>query len=962
MASLAAHNLDSSSRNLDSMRSLTLFRTPNLVELNLSCNNIREIEGLESLVNLHRLILSFNKITSLQGIADAASSKLYYIDLKGNLINDFAQLEYLAVIPSLKELVLKSSDPASTIINPICKHPHYSQRVLQILPFISHLDNPTIQSFPDLEAEFEFSDPIIEHKIPQDASIDNRLFHRLERIEETMHSLAHNQQPSHSPQQHSPQYYKTTEPANTTNAQMIQYFQAVLDKLDQTRNEVHRRDHLTSVEAESDVTAAARERILSLEAKVASLGKSLNERVHADALRSEALGMMAQAAPSDDESTDGGATIPIKIPTRIPKPSEPGRKLVWKQQNPSVKAEPTQLDQTKPSSHTSGSTNPQTAQPATSDNMAALLKSLETEKQKYSDNERRYASEIVALNEKLALAEVNASEEKKTRIHVQESMKALQESTALRAENHALVLKEVNQSLEKETAAKQSAEQAAKLLEQKLEESQNQVTKTLSELTALQASFQEAERDKEALAKQVLQDREERKAFENEMGQELDAYRRSIRKLSKSKLQLESAIQAMQTDRLDFEKRSAEAQSTAISEAVSKTRNELDARYREEKERLEKQVLQKSEEIRVKEDEFQNSIKKEHKKYTELYKAFQEIAEESNQMSKALEESAKSEHDLRTVARELTHLVKDQKLKIAELMRKNEASFVVFEEKCNSMETQLKTLENAKLDLERMKRELDACKETLSERQSRIEALEAEKQIISRSVIEQASNLNHEIQSLHAKVKQLEAGLLEKQAAREEAEQNLDNKTRDHSAVLQDINTRESKLEDSLSKEKKKVRELTNELISQNEAFESLQSAFEDCKNERDALHSEVLKVSEKLQERNTSIAHIELEVSRVKSVFAAKEAKLVQERDDLLRTREISVDEVKRHYEAQMSRLKGMERERDSLFETTKRLKLQVTELETAQDAKTQELKRISQEMERQKLKFIKLKEAMDF
>ncbi|KAJ3395939.1 hypothetical protein HDU80_010140 [Chytriomyces hyalinus] len=210
-------------------------------------------------------------------------------------------------------------------------------------------------------------------------------------------------------------------------------------------------------------------------------------------------------------------------------------------------------------------------------------------------------------------------------------------------------------------------------------------------------------------------------------------------------MQLESAIQVMQTDRLDFEKRTAEVQSTAISEAVSKTRNELDARHREEKERLEKQVVQKNEEIRVKEDELQRAVKKEHKKYTELFKAFQEIAEESNQMSK----SAKSEHDLRAVARKLKHLVKDQKLKIAELMSKNEASM----------------------------------------------------------------------------------------------------------------------------------------------------SAFEECKNERDALHSDVLKVSEKLQERNTSIAHLELEESKVKSVFAAKEAKLVQERDDLLRTREISVDEVKRHY-----------------------------------------------------------------
>ncbi|TPX57504.1 hypothetical protein CcCBS67573_g09246 [Chytriomyces confervae] len=284
-------------------------------------------------------------------------------------------------------------------------------------------------------------------------------------------------------------------------------------------------------------------------------------------------------------------------------------------------------------------------------------------------------------------------------------------------------------------------------------------------------------------------------------------------------MQLESAIQVMQTDRLDFEKRTAEVQSTAISEAVSKTRNELDARHREEKERLEKQVVQKNEEIRVKEDELQRAVKKEHKKYTELFKAFQEIAEESNQMSK----SAKSEHDLRAVARKLKHLVKDQKLKIAELMSKNEAS------------------------------------------------------------MSQASAYLFSMQE---------------------------------------------------------------QLISQHEAFESLRSAFEECKNERDALHSDVLKVSEKLQERNTSIAHLELEESKVKSVFAAKEAKLVQERDDLLRTREISVDEVKRHYK--MSRLKGMERERDCLFETTKRLKLQVTELETAQDAKIQELKCTSQETDR--------------
>ncbi|KAJ3093474.1 hypothetical protein HK100_006591, partial [Physocladia obscura] len=147
-----ATTVDLSANSIDSMQ--PLFYATNLVELNLAANEIHTIEGLGNMPNLLRLILSFNLISSLRGIAEISSTRFYYLDLKGNLIEDFSQLYYLAGLKSLKSLVLQDEENSSSLVNPICKNMNYSTRIFEILPFLNSLDDPVLRYFPDMEEKY----------------------------------------------------------------------------------------------------------------------------------------------------------------------------------------------------------------------------------------------------------------------------------------------------------------------------------------------------------------------------------------------------------------------------------------------------------------------------------------------------------------------------------------------------------------------------------------------------------------------------------------------------------------------------------------------------------------------------------------------------------------------------------------------------------------------------------------
>ncbi|KAJ3077894.1 leucine rich repeat [Rhizoclosmatium hyalinum] len=613
-----------------------------------------------------------------------------------------------------------------------------------------------------------------------------------------------------------------------------------------------------------------------------------------------------------------------------------------------------------------------------------LLDALEKEKIILIQNEQKYSAEIVSLNERVVAAEKVANEEKTRTIALELQIKSLQDADVLKSQNHQLIQSELERKLQETQLKLEESISEANKLKLDLGSATGDVDQLRAKVVEFQETIQACNHDNETLSMRILKDRETSKLKISECVREIEVYRIAVKKLQKTRAELEESLATAksQYEMQIQELKTLSFHSQEISDMIIKTTADLTNKHSEEVEKLGRMLQASKTRNEELDEEYRQAVKAEHHKYSELFKAFQELAEESNGISKSLKEAKKSGADLKSITRELTNVIKDQKFKIVELSNKNEASFTLFEEKCMMMESQVKSLSETKSDLEGIKKELEKNKSAMAKNQELIEALESEKTVISRTLSDQMASFQKERDTLLSKIRELEQDLTGKAAASSDFDQalriknkmlddqndtiktlkqNLENKIRDHAALLQEVSTAESKIEESLAKEKKRVRDLTHELATQEEAFEQLQNAFQECKEERDALHSELMDVSKKLQERNVSIARIEEEVSRVKNIFSAKEQKLRMENDDLIKSREIAVDEVKRFYESQSSRLKILERERESLFENVKRLKTQVMELETEKETREEEMKRILLDVERQKSRFAKLKEAMD-
>ncbi|GIL73325.1 hypothetical protein Vretifemale_3523 [Volvox reticuliferus] len=110
----------------------------NLVELNLTGNQISKIEGLELTVNLQRLILTSNKITAIDGICHL--SRLEGLWLQDNRLAalESLALPQLAQLPSLHCLYLQNLDRSAP--NAVCRTPGYKAAVLKALPNLTNLD------------------------------------------------------------------------------------------------------------------------------------------------------------------------------------------------------------------------------------------------------------------------------------------------------------------------------------------------------------------------------------------------------------------------------------------------------------------------------------------------------------------------------------------------------------------------------------------------------------------------------------------------------------------------------------------------------------------------------------------------------------------------------------------------------------------------------------------------------
>jgi Leucine-rich repeat (LRR) protein len=137
-------DLNLSSNNIEDLNELSNLR--NVKILNMSCNKIVNICGLESMMgSLEKLVLGHNRIASLGYfkklvVNGQVAPNLTTIDLNDNYIGELAQVEHLKQIASLQDLTFQNKNSN----NPMCDFENYQEAVLHHLPQISKLDGTSI--------------------------------------------------------------------------------------------------------------------------------------------------------------------------------------------------------------------------------------------------------------------------------------------------------------------------------------------------------------------------------------------------------------------------------------------------------------------------------------------------------------------------------------------------------------------------------------------------------------------------------------------------------------------------------------------------------------------------------------------------------------------------------------------------------------------------------------------------
>jgi len=112
---------------------------PSLQILNVQCNRINSLEGIEKLPALRHLGLSYNKVESVLDLGQAAGPELRSLDIAYNGLLDLSEvIVEVQQAMSLRNLVLCG--------NPLCMIPRFRISVVSQLPMLRWLDDVTISS------------------------------------------------------------------------------------------------------------------------------------------------------------------------------------------------------------------------------------------------------------------------------------------------------------------------------------------------------------------------------------------------------------------------------------------------------------------------------------------------------------------------------------------------------------------------------------------------------------------------------------------------------------------------------------------------------------------------------------------------------------------------------------------------------------------------------------------------
>ena len=143
-----------------------------LLKLNLECNNIKKISGLENLTNLFELNLSKNYISRLKGLQGLTNLRTLF--LSSNQLSRCKQVAYLTDLPFLTDL--------DFCFNEVQTKKFYRYQILYYIPELRKLDGREVSHYEKVKADILFGADLENKKeifnayLPEEQFVDRRLF------------------------------------------------------------------------------------------------------------------------------------------------------------------------------------------------------------------------------------------------------------------------------------------------------------------------------------------------------------------------------------------------------------------------------------------------------------------------------------------------------------------------------------------------------------------------------------------------------------------------------------------------------------------------------------------------------------------------------------------------------------------------------------------------------------------
>ncbi|XP_051990262.1 leucine-rich repeat and coiled-coil domain-containing protein 1 isoform X2 [Xyrauchen texanus] len=861
-------HLDLSSNHIyciEGLASLSSLRT-----LNLSCNLITKVEGLNGLTNLIKLNLSYNQINDLTGLLylHGAEYKLKYLQLHSNHLDSMNHLlQCLLGLQNLKDVTLCKDGSQ----NPVCSLPGYREIVLKSLHQVTTLDGVdrlgnAFALAEDSPMDVPGLEDFLEFLISSDISANEELAKSdatlsTPRIDEVLTKFRHRVGKS-----------TTENPENELRIKKLEQQVSHLFKKVPTGGGFNTSSALPSV-----VRKAKRDIDQTSESECDSVKES-QQRSRIPTYPRGAAGKKMTKDTKPKQSDCSTATLK----KRSSKQAVGTRRRTSIQSSGSVET----VDFVKKAPQTVRASPKKTSTQSQEETYRAIVEERDQER------ERRWKAEqaVQRLAGEVKSLQTQASEEKDLQslaVHTTDRLKEL-------------LLKERSDRAGLQARVRELEERYRSMLEQ-LEQAHKREEQHKRALHSLEDSMSQAE------AHRVQQHAEEMKRTQ-ELEKKASAFKREIEILRASARQHTEKLQQLHellASREEMHRKELASRllpgGTEFKEAVTKEVEAAEMRFTQKQADMEQKIADARNQYASLEDEFRIALTIEAKRFSEVKEGFDQVSAELLEVKSSLSQSQQKEKQSATLVQELTAMVKEQKSRIAELLKAKREANTEFKSRVQSLESRLEEDKRLNLQVELLKRDKSKLLSQLTAQESVIDGLRAERKIWGQELAQQGASLSQDRGRLEARIEVLLTEL-ESQKKRNER----DNDTlRIKAKIVDDQTETIRKLKEALLERDEQIRNLRDESVQAQRRFKQqleeesasageLRDTVEQLSIRKEELKQQLLDneaelnevketyraSSKKWQEKAELLNRLESQVKRMKDGFDSKERALIEERD----------------------------------------------------------------------------------